>query len=37
MKTPIMSDSKPDTTGGKNVDQTADTLGSQINMSVFLG
>jgi hypothetical protein len=37
MKTPIMSDSKPETMGGKIVDRQADTLGSQINISIFLG
>jgi hypothetical protein len=37
MKTPIMSDSKPETIGGKIVDRTADTPGSQITISIFLG
>ena len=37
MKTPIMSDSKPETVGSKIVDQTADTRGSRINISIFLG
>jgi hypothetical protein len=34
MKTPIMTDSKPETIGSKVIDQTADTLGSQINISI---
>src|SRR5712672_209344 len=37
MKTPIMSDSKPETAGGKDIDQTADTPGSHLNISIFLG
>ena len=36
MKTTISS-SKPEIVGSKIVDQTADTLGSQINISIFLG
>src|SRR5258705_6004147 len=37
MKTTISSGSKPEIVGSKIVDQTADTLGSQINISIFLG
>jgi hypothetical protein len=37
MKTTITSDSKPETVGSKIVDQTADTRGSRINISIFLG
>jgi hypothetical protein len=37
MKTFILIGSKPEAIGGKIVDQTADTLGSQINISIFLG
>ena len=37
MKSTITSGSKPETVGSKIVDQTADTLGSQINISIFLG
>src|SRR5712672_3522995 len=37
MKTTISSGSKPEIVGSKIVDQTADTPGSQINLSIFLG
>jgi len=37
MKTTISSGSKPEIVGSKIVDQTADTPGSQINISIFLG